>query len=93
MPLGSLLVSIALSSNAPSNVAVLQSLLALASLNRYGYQMQAAKLKVAALQSLRTSNLSTGKGISVVEAVKHVAAGMLLCSFEVRCLFSTSVTC
>lgn len=84
MPLGSLLISIALSSNARSNVAVLQSLLALASLYRYGCQMQAVQLKVAALQSLRASTVSTGKDISVVEAVKHVAAGMLLCTFEVR---------
>lgn len=84
LPLGGLLISIALSSNDPSNVAVLQSLLALSSLYRYGYQMQAAKLKVATLQSLRASTISTGKDIIIVEAVKHVAAGMLLCSFEVR---------
>jgi hypothetical protein len=63
-----------------SSKAVLQSLLALSSLHRYGVQDEAIRLQSQALQLLEKSARS---GLSQLEAVQHIAAGMLLCTFEV----------
>ena len=58
--------------------AVLQALLAFSSLHRYGLQSQALELKIAALGSL-------AKGLGAQTTMQqHIAAGMLLCSFEVH---------
>lgn len=66
-----------------SATAVLQSILALSSLHRYGVQSQAVKLKLASLKAL-TAAASSGIKLGVTEVIQHIAAGMLLCSFEVR---------
>ncbi|KAI1370111.1 fungal-specific transcription factor domain-containing protein [Hypoxylon crocopeplum] len=85
--LGNVLVRIALSSNTPSSAAVLRSLLSLSSLHRYGIQMQAVQLKVSALNALAAASKG---GIGPMEAIQHVAAGMLLCSFEIHQASCTS---
>lgn len=78
-----MLIRMALVNNAPSTTAVLRSLLALSSLHRSGLQSQAAELKIAALNAL---SVASNREISAMETIQHVAAGMLLCSFEV-CTF------
>ena len=78
---GAIAIRMALTDDSPSARAVLWSLLALSSLHRYGLQLQAAQLKISAIKALVAS--SEG-GIGVMEAAQHIAAGMLLCSFEVR---------
>jgi hypothetical protein len=80
MDLGTVLMRIALSSNTPSALAVLRSLLAFSSIHRDGVVGQALDLKISSLTTLAAAwkgNLSTE------ELIQHVAAGMLLCSFEV----------
>jgi hypothetical protein len=78
-----MLVRMALVNNAPSTAAVLRSLLALSSLHRSGLHSQAAELKIDALKAL---SAASNREISAMETVQHVAAGMLLCSYEV-CTF------
>lgn len=74
----------ALSSDSPSTSALQQSLLALSSLHRYGVQAQAINLKILSLRALAAA----AKGVfGCKEVSQHVAAGMLLCSFEVSLLF------
>ncbi|KAI5854500.1 hypothetical protein GGS23DRAFT_590628 [Durotheca rogersii] len=85
--LGNVLTRIALASNTPSATAVLHSLLALASLHRHGVQAQAVELKISALKAL--SSVSADQ-IGTMEAIQHVAAGMLLCSFEIHQASCTS---
>lgn len=68
-----------LNDSAPSR-AVLNSLLALAALYRFGNQTQAAKFIALALSSLRAS---LENGIGIQERSQHILAGMLICSFEV----------
>ncbi|KAJ5675523.1 hypothetical protein N7462_008420 [Penicillium macrosclerotiorum] len=78
---GNMLIRIALVNNTPSAAAVLRSLLALSSLHRSGLQSQAAELKIGALKALGAAlNGEIGK----MEKVQHIAAGMLLCSFEIH---------
>lgn len=85
MHLGGILMRIAMTGNTPSAAAVLHSLLALSSLHRNGVQEQAYKLKIFSLRALAASSTSEMSAIGVIQ---HIAAGMLLCSFEV----STSTT-
>jgi hypothetical protein len=73
---------VALESNTPSSAAVLRSLLALSSLHRYGVQSQAMELKISSLKALAIASASEGS-FGAKEVMQHVAAGMLLCSFEV----------
>lgn len=61
-------------------VAVQQSLLAFSSTHRHGVHTRAAEHKIAALKAL--ADIS-GCEIGTTEAIQHVAAGMLLCSYEV----------
>ena len=70
----------ALSDSTTPTVAVMSSLLGLASLHRFGTQSHAVRLKVSALQALGASLI---RGIGAKEGLQHVAAGMLLCSYEV----------
>lgn len=79
--IGNMLIRMALVNNKPSSAAVLRSLLALSSLHRSGLQTQAAELKIAALNAL---GVASNHEISPMEAFQHIAACMLLCSFEVR---------
>ena len=83
--MGNVLIRIALAGKSPSAAAVRQSLLALSSLHRYGVQTQAVELKISALNALAVASKSD---ITSQEAVQHVAAGMLLCSFEVNINFT-----
>ncbi|KAF7175189.1 hypothetical protein CNMCM7691_006593 [Aspergillus felis] len=76
--LGNILVRIALQGSA----AVLQALLAFSSLHRYGLQSQALELKIAALGSLAKG--SAAPSLCAKTTMQHIAAGMLLCSFEVH---------
>lgn len=69
------------SNKSSSATAVLQSLLALSSLHRYGVQSQAIKLKISSLKALAAASNSDSLGVT--EVIQHIAAGMLLCSFEV----------
>ena len=64
-----------------SSRAVTKSLLALTSLHRYGLCEHAIKSKIATLRALYDA--SRESNISRAEAMQHVAAGMMLCSFEV----------
>jgi hypothetical protein len=75
-----LLIQIALSERAHASMAVFLSLLALASLYRDGNQSYAAWLKHSALRELRSS---AEHGFDAKSRVQHVAAEMLLCTFEV----------
>ncbi|KAF2682327.1 hypothetical protein K458DRAFT_370106 [Lentithecium fluviatile CBS 122367] len=79
--LGSILMRIGLTGNSPSSSAVVYALLAHSSLHRYGVQEQAFKLKISSLKALAAASTSE---LSATEAIQHVAAGMLLCSFEVH---------
>ncbi|CEJ56417.1 hypothetical protein PMG11_02625 [Penicillium brasilianum] len=78
---GNMLLRMAVMNNTPSSAAVLRSLLALASLHRSGLQTQAAELKIAALKAL---GAASNREIGTMETLQHVAAGMLLCSFEIH---------
>jgi hypothetical protein len=70
----------ALTNNSPSSTAVLRGLLAISSIHRYGLQAQGFELKISAIKALGEASRST---IGAAEALQHVAAGMLLCSFEI----------
>ena len=63
-------------------MAVLKSLLALASLHRYGAQRQAFELKTSSLKALAAASDRTHV-LENAEITQHIADGMLLCSFEV----------
>jgi hypothetical protein len=83
------LMRIALSeSNTSSSTAVLHSLLALSSLHRYGVQSQAIELKISGINAL--AKASRSDRIVIGEAIQHIAAGMLLCSFEIQRASCTS---
>lgn len=71
----------ALAQDAVSGTALFYALLAFSSLHRYGINEQAVQLKIQALQSLSAS--VTEEPLVTTEAAQHVAASMLLGSFEV----------
>ena len=71
---------LALAGSTPSADAVLNSLLALSSLHRFGVQTQAFRLKIATIKALASA---TTCNLTAREIIQHAAAGMLLCSFEV----------
>lgn len=75
-----ILVRMALSDNSPSATAILQSTLALASYHRDKDHSRADRLKIAALRALAASTQGV---IGVEESIRHIAAGMLLCTLEV----------
>ncbi|KAH8160035.1 hypothetical protein CIB48_g8223 [Xylaria polymorpha] len=78
-----LLIRLALSEHGtiPSR-AVLHAILALSSLHRDNFQLQAAQHKTAAVGAL---GASVRNGINnTTEAAQHVATNMLLCSFEIH---------
>ncbi|KAL4993353.1 fungal-specific transcription factor domain-containing protein [Aspergillus recurvatus] len=79
MSIGSILMPMALINASPSSTAVRQALLGLSSLHRYGVQAQAFEFKISAIKSLKEASHTN---IGAAEALQHVAAGMLLCSFE-----------
>ncbi|KAK3326923.1 fungal-specific transcription factor domain-containing protein [Cercophora scortea] len=81
--LGEVLMRIALAGTTPSATAVLKSLLALASLHRDGVQTQAYQLKISSIRALMALSSHPKTSWGDMEVMQHVAAGMLLCSFEV----------
>jgi hypothetical protein len=78
--ISNILLQMSLSDGSLAGMAVMQSLLAVSSLHRFGPQAQAISLKLSALRTLAES-LKTG--IDIKGALQHIAAGMLLCTFEV----------
>lgn len=70
----------AVAGDSPSSSALLQSLLALSSLHRYGVQSQALELKISSIKALAAASHAD---LGSKEVIQHVATGMLLCSFEV----------
>lgn len=76
-----LLFQLSFFDDSPSSMAVLRAVLSLASLYRYGYGEEPLRLKVAAINSLRTS--MGGRVTGTTEIYQHTAVGMLLCVFEV----------
>ncbi|KAI0459628.1 fungal-specific transcription factor domain-containing protein [Xylaria acuta] len=64
-----------------SRRALLHALLAFSSLHRSGLHRKTMSLKVAALGALSASAKEASQGL--VEAAQHVAACMILCSFEI----------
>lgn len=81
------LVRMALSDNSPCATAILKSALALASYHRDRDHSHADRLKIAALRALAASTQGV---IGADESIRHVAAGMLLCTLEV-CILCISV--
>lgn len=79
-PLGGLLLCLARSNNCAASVAVQRALLAVSCLFQVGPGLQAEQLKLSAIYALRAS---AETGVSADNAPQHVAAGMLLCLFEV----------
>ena len=70
----------ALSDGSPTTKAVVESILALSSLHRFGPQAVASNHKLSALQTLASS---LSMGIDSQRSLQHIVAGMLLCVFEV----------
>lgn len=75
-----LLMQMAMSDDTDSSKAVLQSMLALATLHRDGQQSHAERLKLSAIRALL---VSMNEDMDARAGIQHIAAGMLLCSFEV----------
>ena len=76
-----LLIQMALSSGTITSRAVLFALLAVSSKHRHGPQERAFQFKASAVAALAKS--AENGSLDTIESVQHVAAGMLLCSFEV----------
>lgn len=76
-----ILLSMALTQDAVSGLALFYALLAFSSLHRNGINEQAIQLKIQALQFL--SAAVTDDPLVLSQAAQHVAASMLLGSFEV----------
>jgi hypothetical protein len=75
----------ALANDSHSATPVLSSLLVFSFLHRDGLQPQAANFKITAIKPL----LAASNGhISTTQAVQHVTATMLLCSFDVNIILS-----
>ncbi|OJI99085.1 hypothetical protein ASPVEDRAFT_80712 [Aspergillus versicolor CBS 583.65] len=85
--LGETLMRLALSTTSHSATAIRRGILGLSSLHRYGMHRKAFEFKIAAIESLAAASSGT---ISGIEAMQHVAAGMLLCSFEIHKASCTS---
>ncbi|KAI1266383.1 hypothetical protein F5Y18DRAFT_28123 [Xylariaceae sp. FL1019] len=75
------LIPMAFSNDNVTSRAVLHAMLAVSSSHRGGLHVQSVEHKVAAIGALAAS-LKTGIK-TMGEAAQHVAAGMLLCSFEI----------
>lgn len=71
----------ALAKNTASATALFSSILALSSLHRHDVHSQAVEYKIRAIEALAAA--SSNSALDTIEAMQHVAAGMLLCSFEV----------
>ncbi|KAF2093945.1 hypothetical protein NA57DRAFT_80950 [Rhizodiscina lignyota] len=74
-----LLVAMSFIDNSPSSSGVLQSVYALSALQLYG-KGNAAQYKDAALAALE---LSTRQALTTKDRLQHIAANLLLCSYEI----------
>ncbi|KAL5386639.1 hypothetical protein DPSP01_004003 [Paraphaeosphaeria sporulosa] len=88
--LGNVLIRIALASNTSSAKAVRECILAYSALHRHGIHPQAVESKIAGLNALKVASFTEPNGIDNLEAIQHVAAGMLLLSFEIHLSICTS---
>lgn len=79
--LGNALIRLALASTTTSAVALREAILAFSALHRHSIHAQAMENKIAALEALKVTAVDD---MDTLEAIQHVAAGMLLCSFEVK---------
>ncbi|KAL2163788.1 hypothetical protein VTH06DRAFT_5847 [Thermothelomyces fergusii] len=86
--LGDVLLRTALAKNTAAARALFSSILALSSLHRHDIHSQAVEHKIAAIEALAAA--SGSPAIDTAEAMQHVAAGMLLCSFEIHQAACTS---
>ncbi|KAL2151662.1 hypothetical protein VTH82DRAFT_6760 [Thermothelomyces myriococcoides] len=86
--LGSVLMRTALAKNTASATALFSSILALSSLHRHDVHSQAVEYKIRAIEALAAA--SSNSALDTIEAMQHVAAGMLLCSFEIHQAACTS---
>lgn len=77
-----MLLSMALAQDTVSGLALYYAVLAFSSLHRYGINEKAVQLKIKAIQSLSAS--VTDEPLILAQAAQHVAASMLLGSFEVN---------
>lgn len=75
-----ILLRMALEDESPSSKAMLNSIFALAAFIRDGNKSHTARYKLAALDYLM---VSTEQGITCHTSIKHIAAGIILCIFEV----------
>lgn len=82
LPIRDALLRMALGSDTATGLALFYALLAFSSLDRNGVNQHAVQLKISALHSLSAS--SKGGELSFTEAAQHVAASMILGSFDVR---------
>ncbi|CAG9989596.1 unnamed protein product [Clonostachys byssicola] len=76
-----LLFRLALLDTTSSSKCVLWSILALASLDRNGNQYQTMQLKLTAVALLKSTSTD---GMDDAEAVRHIAAGMIMTTFEIH---------
>lgn len=79
-----------LPNNTPSAPAVLRPLFKYSPsslLHRNSVQLPALELKTSSLRALAAASMSD---LGAKEAIQHVAAGMLLCSFEVNAQFTAA---
>ncbi|KAI5462779.1 fungal-specific transcription factor domain-containing protein [Mariannaea sp. PMI_226] len=75
------LTRLAFSNAAESSNAVLHAIFAVASVHRHGPRAESVRLQGSAIHALKSS---AQKGLDDTETIQHVAASMLLCSFEVQ---------
>ncbi|KAI1321683.1 fungal-specific transcription factor domain-containing protein [Xylariaceae sp. FL0255] len=85
--LGYALVRLALADESRSSKAVWYALLAFSATHKHQVYAQSVQLKIAALGCLAAI---PGHKIGMKEAIRHIAAGMLLCSLEIQVTSCTS---
>lgn len=83
--LGDALIRIALSGHTTSATAVFNAIIAFSAIHRNDVNVQAGELKIAAIKALTAAS---GGEIGTTEAIQHIAAGMLLLSYEVTSALS-----
>lgn len=77
------LMSMALAQDTVPGLALFYAMLAFSSLHRHGVNEQTVKLKILAIHFLSAS--MEDESLILTNAAQHVAASMLLASFEVSC--------
>jgi hypothetical protein len=75
-----MLLRIALSDAGQATTAVMKALLAVSAYHRFGCHLEVIQLQGHALHALLASSRDS---VGPKDGVKHIAAGMLLCTLEV----------